>query len=75
MIGDLEYAGHRYYGPWFTQFDPTVSDFVYRGADIAAGPCSAVTGPVDEFQLPLGYDEAKAGGTFIKIGVGVFTKT
>lgn len=74
VIADLQYAGHRYYGPWFTQTDPTVRDFVYRGADIAAGPCSAITGPVDEFQLPLGYDEAKAGGTFIKIGVGVLRK-
>jgi hypothetical protein len=34
-------------------------------------------GPVEEFssdEKALGYDEAKAGGTFIKIGVGVLRK-
>jgi hypothetical protein len=73
VIADLEYAGHSYYGPWFTQTDPKVSDFIYQGAEIVAGPCSAITGPVEEFTA-LGYDEAKAGGTFVKIGVGVLRK-
>jgi hypothetical protein len=77
VIGRLEYQGHRYYGPWFTKTDPTVTDFVYRGTDIVAGPCSAITGPVEEFSTDdqaLGYEEAKPGGTFIKIGVGVLRK-
>ncbi len=33
----------------------------------------AVMGPVDEFGQ-VGYDDAKAGGTFLKIGVGILTK-
>src|SRR5437879_460926 len=77
VIGSLEYKGHRYYGPWFTKTDPTVIDFIYQGADIVAGPCSAITGPVEEFSTDdkaLGYDEAKPGGTFIKVGVGVLRK-
>lgn len=77
VIGNLEYKGHRYYGPWFTKTDPTVIDFVFKGTDIVAGPCSAITGPVEEFSTEdkaLGYDEAKPGGTFIKIGVGVIRK-
>jgi hypothetical protein len=77
VIGNLEYKGHRYYGPWFTKTDPKVIDFIYDGADIVAGPCSAITGPVEEFSTDdkaLGYDEAKPGGTFIKIGVGVLRK-
>lgn len=77
VIGNLEYKGHRYYGPWFTKTDPTVIDFIYQGADIIAGPCSAVTGPVEEFSTDdkaLGYDDAKPGGTFIKIGVGVLRR-
>jgi hypothetical protein len=73
VVGDLEYAGHSYYGPWFTETDPHVSDFVYRGADIVAGPCSAITGPVEEFVV-IGYDEARPGGTFLKIGVGMLRK-
>ncbi len=77
VIHSLEYAGHNYYGPWFTKTDPKVIDFVFDGSDIVAGPCSAITGPVEEFssnEKALGYDEAKAGGTFIKIGVGVLRR-
>jgi hypothetical protein len=77
VIASLEYAGHKYYGPWFTKTDPNVIDFVYRGSDIVAGPCSAITGPVEEFSWKhkaLGYDEAKVGGTFLKIGVGMLRK-
>jgi hypothetical protein len=73
VVADLQYAGHSYYGPWFTQTDPNVSDFVYQGAEIVAGPCSAITGPVEEFTA-LGYDEAKPGGTFLKLGVGILRK-
>jgi hypothetical protein len=77
VINSLEYKGHQYYGPWFTKTDPKVIDFVFDGTDIVAGPCSATMGPVEEFssdEKALGYDEAKAGGTFIKIGVGVLRK-
>jgi hypothetical protein len=73
VIGDLEYAGHSYYGDWFTQTDPKVSDFIYQGSEIVAGPCSAITGPVEEFSV-LGYEQAKPGETFLKIGVGVLRK-
>src|SRR6202167_4872937 len=73
VIADLRYDGHSYYGPWFTQTDPKVPDFVYRGSEIVAGPCSAITGPAEEFTA-LGYDEAKPGGTFLKIGIGMLRK-
>jgi hypothetical protein len=75
VIYSLEYQGHDFYGPWFTQYDPSVRDFIYKDADIIAGSASAITGPVDEFQRPLGYDNAKAGETFVKIGVGVLRKS
>jgi hypothetical protein len=77
VIGRLEYQGHSFYGPWFTKADPTVNDFIYDGAEIVAGPCSAISGPVEEFSTDgkaLGYDQAPPGGTFIKIGVGVLRK-
>jgi hypothetical protein len=57
--------------------DPKVHDYVDRGDRIIASPCSADSGPVDEFQTrgtALGFDEAPVGGTFIKIGVGVLRK-
>jgi hypothetical protein len=73
VIYSLQFKGHDYYGPWFQKTDPKVHDFVYEGPNIIAGPCSAITGPVDEFG-PLGWDEAKPGGNFIKIGVGALRK-
>jgi hypothetical protein len=46
----------------------------FKGPEIVSGSCSALAGPVDEFEKPLGFDEAVKGGTFIKIGVGVLRK-
>src|SRR5262249_30758040 len=77
VIGSLVYQGHNYYATWFTRVDPAVFDFIFDGADIVAGSCGAVTGPVEEFTTDgkaLGYDDARPGGTFIKIGVGVLRK-
>ena len=77
VISGLEYKGHNYYGPWFNRVDPKAHDFTYEGAEIVASPCTGITGPAEEFQTngsALGWDEAKAGGTFIKIGVGVLRK-
>jgi hypothetical protein len=77
VIASLEYKGHNYYGPWFSRVDPAVHDFNYDGGQVVASPCTADTGPDEEFQTngsALGWDEAKPGGTFIKIGVGVLRK-
>lgn len=74
VVRSLEANGHSYYGPWFTKRSGTVRDFIYDGQDIVAGPCSSTMGPADEFQ-PVGYDAAKPGGTFVKIGVGVLKRT
>jgi len=73
VIYSLQSHGHEYYGRWFQATDPTVHDFVYKGLDIVASPCTSITGPVDEF-APLGWDDAKPGDTFVKIGVGVLRK-
>uniref|UniRef100_A0A372ILE0 Uncharacterized protein n=2 Tax=Paracidobacterium acidisoli TaxID=2303751 RepID=A0A372ILE0_9BACT len=74
VIGELDTLGHTWFDQWFTRGDATVHDFSYDGSDIVAGPCTAATGPVEEFTTPLGYDEAKPGGTFVKIGVGVLRR-
>jgi hypothetical protein len=77
VIAALEYKGHNYYGPWYNRIDPSVHDFQYEGAEIVASTCSGITGPVEEFDTnhsALGFDEAKVGGTFIKIGIGVLRK-
>jgi hypothetical protein len=77
VIGSLEYAGHDFYPAWFQRSDPNVHDFIYDGAAIVAGPCTAATGPVEEFVADgqgLGFDQARPGGTFLKIGVGVLRR-
>ena len=77
VIYSLEYKGHNYFAPWFQKERDDVHDFVYEGADIVAGPNTAITGPVEEFftdNKALGYDEGAAGGLFIKIGVGELRK-
>jgi hypothetical protein len=63
VVASLEYQGHNFFGPWFDHYDPKIHD--------------SISGPVEEFRagnVPLGYAEAKAGGTFIRIGVGVLRK-
>src|SRR5260221_2056024 len=73
VVYSLQYKGHDYYGSWFDKTHPTVHDLVYQGPNIIAGPCSAITGPVDEFG-PIGWDDAKTGGNFLKIGVGALRR-
>jgi hypothetical protein len=74
VIGDLQFAGHHLYRPWFTGVDPAVRDFVFKDDGIIASANTAMTGPAEEFQTPQGYDTAKADGTFLKIGVGILRK-
>lgn len=74
-IYSLQYKGHEFYENWIDRIDPKVINWVHQGSEIVSGPCSALAGPVDEFQTVLGWNEAKPGGTFIKIGVGVLRKT
>ena len=77
IVSSLEYKGHNFYGQWYTRSDPRVHDFVFEGDDIVASTPCTIQGPVEEFQTnhtALGFSEAKVGGTFIKIGVGVLRK-
>jgi hypothetical protein len=62
-----------YYQKWFAKTDPALRDWDVV-PEVVAGPNTAITGPVEEFQRPLGYDDAQPGGGFIKIGVGVLKK-
>jgi len=60
IIASLDYNGHSYYGDWYIRkYSPTNDD--------------SVMGPVEAFD-PVGYDDAKAGGEFLKIGVGLLSK-
>jgi len=59
VISSLDWNGHSYFGQWFQRYDPTLHD--------------AIMGPVEEFS-GLGYDEAKPGDSFVRIGVGAVRK-
>ena len=59
VISDLKYKGHTYFGQWIDTYSPTSHD--------------AVMGPVEAFD-PLGFDKAKAGENFVKIGIGALVK-
>lgn len=63
VIYSLSFDGHEFFGDWLGADDPYMH--------------ARITGPVDEFLTDgkgLGYDEAPAGGAFIRIGVGVCEK-
>lgn len=59
VIADLRWNGHSYFGQWFDKYNPTNHD--------------AIVGPVEAFD-PIGFEQAKPGETFIKIGVGALIK-
>jgi hypothetical protein len=60
IISSVKYKKHEYFGEWFEKHDPLVHD--------------AVTGPVEDFSA-VGFNEAKTGEVFLKIGVGFLEKT
>jgi len=63
VVSSLRWNGHEYFGEWFDTHDPVLHD--------------GITGPVDEFLTgtsSLGYEEAAAGASFVRIGVGAVKK-
>jgi hypothetical protein len=61
VIGSLEYDGHQFFGEWKPVHDP------YFHEDIS--------GPVESFRGEgTGFEEAKPGGPFVRIGVGILEK-
>lgn len=60
VMPELDYMGHTYFGKWYAEeHDPTFHDHI--------------AGPVEEF-TPVGYEDAKTGDAFLKIGVGILVK-
>jgi len=63
IISSLQFNGHEYFGRGYEHHDPKIHD--------------AIAGPVEEFRTDdkgLGYDKAKPGGTFVRIGIGTVRK-
>ena len=59
VIPELTCNGHSYYGQWNPKYAPRIHD--------------AIMGPVEDF-LPVGFDEAKPGESFLKIGIGILQR-
>jgi hypothetical protein len=76
VICNLETRGHTYFAEWFKAHDPEILDVAFVPAldGFAAGTPSAGPGPVEEFSDPIGYQDAAAGGVFMKVGVGLLRK-
>jgi hypothetical protein len=62
IIERVDYQGHRFYAPMHADHDPLAHD--------------SVSGPAEEFAMfqPMGFAEAAAGESFVKIGVGLLAK-
>lgn len=61
VIGSVVYKDHEYFGYWKDTHDPLFHE--------------DLTGPVEGYIKPgLGYEEAQAGGSFVRIGVGLIEK-
>lgn len=79
VISSLRYKGHEYITPWSESNDPAVGDYEYRGDSIATGTSTTMVGFPEEFaSLPErtapGWEAARPGETFVKIGVGILRK-
>jgi hypothetical protein len=59
VMPSLQYKGVEYFGQWFPRYDPNLHD--------------SIVGPVESFD-PAGYDLAKPGDTFLRIGVGLLRR-
>lgn len=59
VIARLDWRGHSYVDRWFPEYHPRLHD--------------AITGPVDAF-LPIGYEAAAPGETFLAIGIGALVR-
>jgi hypothetical protein len=60
MISKIQFQNHQFIEPWIVPHDPT---------DPEHG-----IGTAEEFCEPLGYEQAKSGQTFVKVGVGILEK-
>lgn len=73
VVTSLVVGGKEFYAPWFRRTAPEVLDYTYSGDGLVAGPDSAASGPVEEFSV-MGFDQARPGELFLKIGVGLLRR-
>jgi hypothetical protein len=73
VITHATYKGQDYGEYWFSSYSPAVHDFLWQNGQVTVSTASGAAGPVEEFTA-IGFDEASAGGKFLKIGVGILKR-
>jgi len=73
VVAQATYKGQNYGQYWFSSTSPAVHDFIWQNGQVIVSTASGAAGPVEEFTT-IGYDEAGAGGKFLKIGVGILKR-
>jgi len=73
VVAQATYKGQNYGQYWFSSTSPAVHDFIWQNGQVTVSTASGAAGPVEEFTT-IGYDEAGAGGKFLKIGIGILKR-
>jgi hypothetical protein len=80
VVGCVSLDGHKFFGEWFSQYDPLKNDSItgpveeFRSDDGPMGSNPARPGELSVRPGAIGYKEARPGETFLKPGVGVLRK-
>jgi hypothetical protein len=80
VVGCVSLNGHKFFGEWFTQYDPLKNDSItgpveeFRIDDSAMGPSTSQPNETSTRPGAIGYKEARPGETFLKPGVGILRK-
>jgi hypothetical protein len=80
VVGCVSLNGHKFFGEWFTQYDPLKNDSITGPVEefrIDDGPMGYTSPPSSEQSVrpgAIGYREARPGEEFLKPGVGVLRK-
>lgn len=76
MLSSLKYGDQEYYGLWFDRIADNVRDFLFLDGGVTVANNTGAVGPAEVYdgEAPASWAEAPAGGTFLKIGVGMLRK-
>ena len=73
VVAQATYKGHNFGQYWFSSTSPAVHDFIWQNGQVTVSTASGAAGPVEEFTA-IGFDQAGAGGKFLKVGVGILKR-
>lgn len=80
VVGCVSLNGHKFFGEWFPRYDPLLNDSItgpveeFRTDDDHLVPSGQKPGDLYVKTSAPGYDEAKPGELFVKLGVGTLRR-